>query len=136
MAITETIRSTLETHLSGTSSIPSIIEYLNVKTAKDATDEHVRTKLYITSRVPAVRGPNPQMRYQGLYVATVCVPVGKGSKSALDYVDTLLARFDGSTNIVGASLTISVERAEVGIPYEEGAFYCVPVEITWYVYST
>lgn len=136
MPIMDDIRNALEVHLSGTSGIPSLIGYENARVSKDATDEQIQTHLIPTSRRPAVRGPNPQMRYQGLYEMTVCVPVNTGSGTALGYVDTLLSRFDGSTDIAGSSVTVSIEYAEVGDPYDRDPFYCIPVQVAWYVYST
>ena len=84
---------------------------------------------------PAVRGPNPSKRYQGLYVMTVCVPEAKGAGAALDLADSLLARFAGSSDIVGVAATVSIEYSEAQTGYMEPPFYCLPVAVAWYAYA-
>ena len=133
MPIVNDIRATLNTALSAASSLPAIA-YENAPFEQNAGTPHLRVAFFLTSRRPAVRGPDPQHRYQGLYQVTVAVPTDQGSGTALDYADLLLTEFDGSSDIDGTP-TVSIEYAELGSPFYDDPFYCVPVQVAWYVYA-
>jgi len=135
MSIMDDIRQALEAHLAGTVGVPSTIFYENVPGVQDPDNAHLRSKLLPTSRRPAVVGPAPQQRHQGLYQIMVCTPKGVGTGTALGYADILLARFESHTSIAGASVTMSTEYSEIGPGYMEDAFYCIPVLVAWYVYA-
>ena len=134
MPIVNDIRATLDTELSGVSGLPSIA-YENAPFDQEAGNDHLRVAFFLTSRRPAVRGPNPQHRYEGLYQVTVAVPSDTGTGDALDYADLIMTAFDGSSDIEGASVTVSIEYAELGTPVFDEPFYLLPVQIAWYVYS-
>ena len=133
MPIVNDIRATLDTALNATSSLPAIA-FENAPFEQNAGTPHLRVSFFLTSRRPAVRGPDPQHRYQGLYQVTVAVPTDRGTGDALDYADLLLTEFDGSSDITGTP-TVSIEYAELGTPFYDDPFYCVPVQIAWYVYA-
>ena len=77
----------------------------------------------------------PVNRIQGLYILTVCTPVDEGSGLALDYVDSLLDRFNGSSDVAGVAITVSIEYSEAQSAFVDEPFYCVPIEIAWYAYE-
>jgi hypothetical protein len=133
MSIVNDIRATLDGALNAASSLPDIA-FEEVPFEQNAGTPHLRVKFFLTSRRPAVRGPNPQHRYQGLYQITVAVPSDRGTGEALDYVDLLLTEFDGSSDISGTP-TVSIEYAETGTPFKDDPFYCIPVQIAWYAYG-
>lgn len=133
MPIVNDIRATLDTALNAASSLPAIA-FENAPFKQNAGAPHLRVAFFLTSRRPAVRGPDPQHRYQGLYQVTVAVPTDRGTGDALDYADLLLTEFDGSSDIDGTP-TVSIEYAELGTPFYDDPFYCVPVQIAWYVYA-
>lgn len=135
MTIMNDIREALETKLAGGAGLPTAIYYPGVGNDPDPETDHLRVQLLPTSRRPAVRGGTPQHRYQGLFVVTVCTRSREGSGAALDYADTLLALFNGSTDVVGTSVTVSIDYSEASAPYMEEPFYCVPVNVAWYIYS-
>lgn len=134
MPITNDIRATLDTALNSASGLPAIA-FENAPFEQLADTPHLRTSFFLTSRRPAVRGPNPQHRYQGLYQVTVAVPTDTGTGAALDYADLILTEFDGSSDIVGSEVTVSIEYAELGSPVFSDPFYLLPVQIAWYVYA-
>lgn len=134
MSVTEDIGGILDTALAAVSGLPAIA-YENVKFSSNANDAHVEVQFFVTSRRPAVRGPNPQMRYQGLYRLIVCIPTQQGAGLAFEHADRIIGAFDGSTDISGDVLDISIEYAELGTQFERDPFYCLPVEIAWYVYA-
>lgn len=134
MPIVNDIRATLDTALNAASSLPDIA-FENAPFEQNAGTPHLRVSFFLTSRRPAVRGPDPQHRYQGLYQVTVAAPSDQGSGDALDYADLILTEFDGSSDIVGSEVSVSIEYAELGTPFYDDPFYCVPVQIAWYVYA-
>ena len=133
MPIVNDIRATLDAALAAATDLPAIA-FENAPFEQNTGTPHLRTAFFLTSRRPAVRGPDPQHRYQGLYQITVAVPTDQGSGSALDYADLLLTEFDGSSDIDGTP-TVSIEYSELGSPFYDDPFYCVPVQIAWYVYG-
>ena len=133
MPIVNDIRATLDTALAAVSGLPAIA-YENAPFEQVAGTPHLRVGFFVTSRRPAVRGPNPQHRYQGIYQVTVAVPSDTGTGAALDYADLIMTEFDGSSDISGTP-TVSIEYAELGTQVFSEPFFLVPVQIAWYVYS-
>lgn len=134
MPIVNDIRATLDTALNAASELPTIA-FENAPFEQNAGTPHLRVAFFLTSRRPAVRGPNPQHRYQGLYQVTVAVPSDRGTGDALDYADLIMTEFDGSSDVVGSEVTVSIEYSELGTPVFSEPFYLVPVQIAWYVYA-
>jgi len=134
MTVMNDIRQALDARLAATSGLPSVF-FENVPNEQVPTTSHVRVQFISTSRRPANRGPNPQHRIQGLYILTVCTPIDEGSGLALDYVDSLLDRFNGSSDVAGVAITVSIEYSEAQSAFVDEPFYCVPIEIAWYAYE-
>lgn len=134
MTIINDIRACLDTHLSGTVGIPTIARQ-NVPFEPTTGTTFVKANLVPTSRRPAVRGLNPQQRYDGLYSLLICTPEGLGPGAGYDVADLLLDRFDATTDISNAGLIISVDYSEVRTSFLDSPFYCTPVTVGWYVYN-
>lgn len=160
MTIINDIRACLDTHLSNTPNIPTIARQ-NVPFEPTTGTSFIKSTLVPTLRRPAVRGINPQMRYDGLYSLLICTPEGLGSGAGYDIADTLLARFNGTLDIVytnpfdsilqedgddillesgdrlllGSPTIVSIDYSEVGTSYLDSPFYCTPVTVSWYIYG-
>jgi hypothetical protein len=134
MTIINDIRACLDTHLSGTSGIPTIARQ-NVPFEPTTGTSYVKADMIPTSRRPAVRGLNPQQRYDGLYSLLICTPEGLGPGAGYDIADLLLARFEATTDISNAGLTISVDYSEVRTSFLDSPFYCTPITVAWYCYA-
>jgi hypothetical protein len=134
MTIINDIRACLDSHLSGASGIPTIARQ-NVPFEPTTSTSYVKADMVPTSRRPAVRGLNPQQRYDGLYSLLICTPEGLGSGAGYDIADLLLARFNAATDISFGGLTISVDYSEVRTSFLDSPFYCTPVTVGWYVYN-
>lgn len=134
MTIINDIRACLDTHLSGTSGIPAIARQ-NVPFEPTTGTSYVKADMIPTSRRPAVRGLNPQQRYDGLYSLLICTPEGLGPGAGYDIADLLLARFEATTDITNAGLTISVDYSEVRTSFLDSPFYCTPITVAWYCYA-
>ena len=134
MTIINDIRACLDTHLSGTAGIPTIARQ-NVPFEPTTGTSFVKADMIPTSRRAAVRGLNPQQRYDGLYSLLICTPEGLGPGAGYDIADLLLARFNAATDISFNGLIISVDYSEVRTSFLDSPFYCTPVTIAWYVYN-
>lgn len=134
MTIINDIRACLDTHLSGTVGIPTIARQ-NVPFEPTTGTSFVKANLIPTSRRPAVRGLNPQQRYDGIYSLLICTPEGLGPGAGYDIADLLLARFDATTDISYNNYIVSIDYAEVRTSYLDSPFYCTPITVGWYIYG-
>lgn len=160
MTIINNIRACLDTHLSGTVGIPTIARQ-NVPFEPTTGTAFIKADLVPTSRRPAVRGLNPQQRYDGLYNILICTPEGLGSGAGYNIADLLLNRFEATTDVVfaspfdtilqengdrlllengdrllvGSPLIVTIDYSEVRTSFLDSPFYCTPVTIAWYIYN-
>ena len=133
------IRAALETHLSNISGIPSLA-YENVSFEPQTGTSFLQVMFLPTERRPAVRGLNPQQRYQGVFSILVHTPEGKGPKEADDYANTLLEAFEATTDISFTdsdleTINVSLDYAERQQGILDSPWYYVRVDIGWYIYK-
>lgn len=137
MTIINDIRACLDTHLTNTSGIP-VIARQNIPFKPTNGVPYVQATLVPTSRRPAVRGLNPQQRYEGLYTILIATPEGLGSGAGYDYADLLLDRFNSATDvshtISGSTTIVSIDYSEVRTSFLDSPFYYTPVTVSWYIY--
>lgn len=138
MTIINDIRACLDTRLSGTTGIPTIARQ-NVPFEPTTGTSFIKADLVPTLRRPAVRGLNPQQRYDGLYSILICTPEGLGSGAGYDIADLLLDRFNATTDISytnpsAQTYIVSIDYSEVRTSFLDSPFYCTPVTIAWYTY--
>jgi len=159
MTIINDIRACLDTHLSGTVGIPAIARQ-NVPFEPTTGTSFIKANLVPTLRRPAVRGLNPQQRYDGIYSILICTPEGLGVGAGYDIADLLLDRFNATTDIVytnpfdailqesgddillednsrlllGSPTIVSIDYSEVRTSFLDSPFYCTPVTVAWYTY--
>jgi len=119
--------------LAAVSGLPDIA-FENAPFEQNAGTPHLRASLFLTSRRPATRGPDPQNRYQGIYQVVVAVPTDQGAGAAMDYADLIMTEFDGSSDIEGTP-TVSIEYSETSGAVFSDPFYLLPVNVAWYVYA-
>ncbi|MGI9143588.1 MAG: phage tail terminator-like protein [Fluviibacter sp.] len=134
MTIINDIRACLDTHLTGTVGIPTIARQ-NVPFQPTVGTSFVKAEMVPTSRRPAVRGLNPQKRYDGLYTILICTPEAKGAGAGYDIADSLLARFDAGIDITYNGFIVSIDYSEVRASFLDSPFYCTPVTVGWYIYG-
>jgi hypothetical protein len=160
MTIINDIRACLDTHLSGTVGIPAIARQ-NVPYQATTNTPFIKVDFMPTSRRPAVRGLNPQQRYDGLYNILICTPEGLGSGAGYDVADLLLDRFNATTDVVytnptdaillengddillengdrqllGSPTIVSIDYSEVRTSFLDPPFYCTPITVGWFIYN-
>lgn len=140
MTVMNDIRAALDEHLRTASGLPTAIVFDRQPYSHDGDLPYLRARMIPTSRRPAVVGPAPQKRIQGLYQIVICVPDGKGSGLAYSYADVLLARFNAHSDIIptmtGVDTDVSIEYSEIGTPFDDAPFFCLPVDVAWYAYES
>lgn len=134
-SVYDDIRRVLETTLAGITGIPSIA-WENVTFSPTTGTSYVKARFAPTVREPAVRGLNPQMYYQGIFVVDVYCPEGTGPATADDLADSIIDAFDAPNDLTVGGTSITIRYAERELGTQEGAFYRVPVVISWYTYIT
>jgi hypothetical protein len=136
VTVTNDIRAALELRLLATPDIPTVVPE-NVKYDPDPNTPFVRCKTVITNRTPSNMGLNPMLRYDGFFRMLVCWPTAEGVGDATELVDTLLSRFEATTDLdpqndVYVRIIDSIPNAgydDINLP-----FYCIPVTASWYSY--
>jgi len=133
------IRAALETHISTTANLPTIA-YENVVFDPTTSISFIRVQYLPTVTRPAVRGLNPQLRYQGVFAVTVFTPEGNGPSTADDYVNKVINAFQATTDISftnaqSETIKLSIDYAERQQGLIDSPWYYVPINIGWYIYK-
>jgi hypothetical protein len=130
------IRATMETHLSAVTGIPEVA-YENVDFFPTTGTPFVSVQLFASSRRPAVRGLNPQQRYEGIFRMDVHYPAGTGPNDAETMADTILEAFEATTDLaLSGGGFVSIDYAERAQGTSDTPWYVIPISITFYTYKT
>ena len=133
-SIYDDIRAALEVKLSGVSGLPDVA-WENLNYTPTTGTPFVKPRLVPTVREPAVRGLNPQIYYQGIFRVDCFVPEGLGPAAADDLADKIIDAFEATTDVTNGSTIVSIRYAEREQGMPDGAFFMIPVNIGWYIYS-
>ena len=138
-SIQNDIRAALESKLSATSGLPAIA-YENVAFEPTTGTSFLKVQYLPTVTRPAVRGLNPQLRYQGVFSVTVFAPEGKGPATADDYANKVIDAFAATTDISftngdAETIIVSIDYAERQQGMVDSPWYFVPINIGWYIYN-
>ena len=138
-SIQNDIRAALESHLAATSGLPSI-SYENVAFEPTTGTSFLTVQYLPTVTRPAVRGLNPQLRYQGVFSVTVFAPEGQGPATADDYANKVIDAFAATTDISftngdAETIIVSIDYAERQQGMIDSPWYFVPINIGWYIYK-
>jgi hypothetical protein len=133
-SIYDDIRAALEVKLSTVTDVPSI-GWENAQFSPTTGQPYVKPRLMPTRREPAVRGPNPQMYYQGIFRIECYVPEGVGPSAGDDLADKIMEAFEATTDVSQGSTIVSIRYAEREMAEIDGPFYMIPVNIGWYIYK-
>lgn len=138
-SIHKDIRAALESHLNNTANLPAIA-YENVAFTPVVGTSFIKSQYVPTSTKPAVRGLNPQLRYQGIYSVTVFAPEGAGPNEAEGYINTIIESFAATTDITftngdGDTFKVSIDYSERQQGMIDSPWYFTPINIGWYIYN-
>lgn len=138
-SVYDDIRAALEVKLSNVSGIPDIA-YENVKYDPVAGSSYVVPRFVPVSRRPAVRGPNPQLRYDGVFRVFCHTPENTGPALADDLANSVMDAFEATTDISftnasAETVFVTIDYAERNNGIVDKAWYYVVVDIGWYCYA-
>lgn len=128
------IRAALESNLSLVTDVPSIA-YENVNFNPTTGQNYLVVSFIPVTRRPAVRGLNPQQRYDGLLAVNCYVPEGSGPAAADTLANNVMEAFEATTKLTHNDTTVYLDYAERERGSVEGSWYLVPVTIGWYAYN-
>lgn len=160
MTIMNDIRACLDNYLAATPGLPTLV-FPNTPFSPSTGQSFIKVTFTPTLRRPAVRGLNPQQRYEGLYSLLICTPEALGSGAGMTLADKILSRLDATTDVVWDNPTdslllesgdallleggdnillekrtiVSIDYSELGGSYIDSPFYCTPLTVAWYCYS-
>lgn len=139
MSIYNNIRAALESHLSTTPDLPDIA-YENVSFEPQTGTSFLKVAFVPVARRSAVRGLNPQQRYDGVFRVFCYTPEGNGPATADDIADKVITAFDASNDISftngGETTIVTVNYAERDNGFVDSPWYYCVVNIGWYIYGT
>lgn len=138
MTTTNDIRAALEAEIANVTGIPSAANraWENVRFKPTPNTSWVRMTLSPTGSRPAVRGPNPQLRYDGLFLVDVFVPEANGPAAADTLADNIRNSFTVDDVLTSGSTSVRFNYSERGQGFSDSPWYVVPVSISWYTYQT
>jgi hypothetical protein len=128
------IRSILETQLAAVNDLPQVA-YENVPYSPTTGTSYIEVNFVPTSRRPAVRGLNPQQRYEGIFIINCYAPEGKGPAAAETIAENVMTAFEATTSLTTNNITVSIDYSEVRQGYLDSPWFVVPVSIGWYAYN-
>lgn len=134
-SVYDEIRAALEVQLASIAGLPPIA-YENVSYSPTTGVSFVQPKFIPVSRRPAVRGLNPQQRYDGVFRVFCYTPEGQGPAAADAIADKVIEAFEATTSLpqVGSGGILSIDYAERDSGSINHPWYYVAVNIGWYLY--
>ena len=132
--INKEIRSILEVQLSNISNVPQIA-YENVPYVPTTGTSYIKVDYLPTSRRPAVRGLNPQQRYDGIFAINCYAPEGNGPSAAETIAENVMTAFEATSSFTTNNVTVSIDYAEADQALVDSPWFLVPVNIGWYAYK-
>ena len=135
MSSYDEIESVLDSELHGVANLPAIFPSNSIPGEPDPHLSHIWTQFIPTGRQPSARGPNPLMRYDGLYIINVCTPRFIGTQKSRELVELVLTKFGGPFPIGEGGFRVTIPEADREPGFDRDPHYCVPVVVSWYCYA-
>jgi len=132
--INKEIRAILEGHLSTVTDLPDVA-YESVSYVPTTGTPYLQVMYMPVTRRPAVRGLNPQQRYDSLFAINCYAPEGSGPAGADTLAKNVLEAFEATTSITQNNITVSIDYAERQQGFLNSPWYFVPVNIACYAYN-
>ena len=132
--INKEIRAALESHLSTVVDLPEIA-YENVPYNPTTGTSYIQPMYFPVTRRPAVRGRNPQQRYDCLFAINCYAPEGNGPSAADTLAKNVLEAFEATTSITLNGTTVSIDYAERQQGILNSPWFFIPVNISCYAYN-
>ena len=141
MTIYNDIRAAFETKLNTEASLTGFEKaFENVSYDPTTGVSFIKVVFVPTSRRSAVRGLNPQQRYQGVFRVFCYAPEGNGPSIADDMANKVMIAFNAATDISftdvdNNTINVSIDYSERDSGFVDTPWYYTVVNIGWYVYA-
>ena len=129
------IRNILEVTLAGISGLPTIFWENVPEDDKNSLTAYIQPKFVPTSTRPAVKGENPQKRYQGLSRIHVHYKEDQGPQALETMVNTIIDAFDATKALTYDGHSLRIEYSERGQILQDSPFAYITINVAWYYYD-
>ncbi|MEM7806276.1 MAG: phage tail terminator-like protein [Pseudomonadota bacterium] len=129
------IRAALETRLASAPNLPALVAWENVRFSRPSNALWVETETRRTSIRPSARGPNAQLRHDGLFFVRIHQPQANGASASDDLADDIRKHFPLSVDMAAGSVTVRTLYAEVLTPVNDAPWFVTTVVVSWYTYT-
>lgn len=138
MGTTRDIRAALEQRLDTVSGFPNSANRHWENTRFKPTPGTTWAKLLLVpdTQRPAVRGPSPQIRYDGTFLIVIHYPEGLGAGLVDDMADDVRDAFTVDDVLTENSTNVRFEWSERDDGIIDEPWYIVTVSVKWYSYSS
>lgn len=138
MTVMNSIRAALEQQIANVSGIPSSANraFENVRFTPTTNTAWVRMALVPVTSRPSVRGPSPQIRYDGSFLVTAHLPEGGGPAAADALADAIRAAFSVDTGLTSGGINVRFNYSERGVAVLDTPWYIVTTTAAWYAYAS
>lgn len=132
------IRAALEQQAITASGFPNAANraWENVRFEPTPGTSWARLSLIPSQSRPAVRGPSPQLLYEGLLLCDIFAPEGTGANAAETLADAVRAVFTVDDVLTVNSTNVRIRWSERGQGLVDSPWYQVPVTVSWYSYRS
>lgn len=136
MSDASNIRAALEERLAVVSGFPSAANraYENVRFVPTDGTTWARIATNFSRTRPAVRGPSPSERWDGLFLVDVFAPENAGPGAAFDLAYAIKAAYTVDDVLTKNGVNVRIDYAELGQGISTSPWYLVPVTVAWYTY--
>lgn len=130
------VRAALYTRLQAFPTLPSVLDWENVRSDKPGLSTYIREALKPVAAQAVSIGPKARIRDQGMWLLDVFAPSNEGPKVGDDMADGLREWFyPGLALATPSGLTVIVRQATRFPTIQKGDWRQVPIAIRWFVDS-
>jgi hypothetical protein len=132
------IRAALEQQLVTVTGIPSSSNraWENVRFEPTPGTTWVRMQIIPAAMRPSVRGPSPQLLYEGIFLVDIFAPEGNGANGADVLADAIRDEFTVDDVLTENTTNVRFRWSERGQGLIDSPWYQVPVTVNWYSYRS
>ena len=132
------IRAALEQQVVTVSGFPSAANraWENVRFEPTPGTTWARMQIIPSAMRPSVRGPSPQILYEGIFLVDIFAPEGNGANGADALSDAIRNAFTVDDILTENTTAVRFRWSERGQGLIDSPWYQVPVTVNWYSYRS
>ena len=134
MSNIDIIRIALETRLGTLSGLPDVA-YQNTKYEPTRGTPYIRPTLMVgTGGLPVNVGQDSSLLWTGIYQIDIFRPKGEGTGDGYDLATNIQTHFKNATILTESGQQVRIRHSQVRTGKEDGDWYKIPVDVTWYAF--